>query len=266
MSNISDLGVRSEWYGPEGVLTFRDKTHGPTKAASLWRSCPMLAILCHPELAHVYWNDFDGLPVDADAWTLTEDAGKTGTDIIVDRKGGWVKNFCDGDDNDESYRIGHGETWLFEASKPLWFECQIQLTEASTDDANWVIGVSDAAGANMLLDNGAGPAATYDGAVWFKVDGTLQCQFESSNAGTQVTTSTGLATFVSGDIFRLGFVFDPLDGTTGTITPFADGAAGTAHSLTLSGLQEMHLFFGVKAGGSNEEAIEVDWIRCVQMR
>tara|TARA_Y100000310_G_scaffold250194_1_gene256368 strand:- start:367 stop:1044 length:678 start_codon:yes stop_codon:yes gene_type:complete len=210
---------------------------------------------------HRFEDDFYRLTVDADFWTLTEDAGKTGTDVINDEDGGWFKNFCDGDDNDESYRISHGQSWKFQTDKLLYLETSIQLTEAATDDANWIVGLSDSAGANMLLDDGAGPAASYDGAVFFKVDGTLQVQFETSNAGTQVTTATGLTAFVSGTTYKLAFLYDYKDGTTASVTPFIDGVAGTAHSLTISGLEEMNLFFGVKAGGANEEAIEIDYIR-----
>lgn len=235
----------------------------PAEGAGLWESCPWMAILCDPNLATVLKEGFIFTP-DTGRYTLTEDAGKTGTDALIDQIGsGWLQ-YCDGDDNDESYRYTIGEPFIFAASKPLWFECEVKLTEANTDDANWIVGLMDAFGANALLDNGGGPAASYDGAVFFKVDGTMNIQFETSNAGTQVTTAAA-KTFVSATTFKLGFVFDPGDGTTGTITPYIDDVAGTAHSITLAGLAEMNLGWGVKAGGANEEAIEISKLVCVQI-
>ena len=140
-------------------------------------------------------------------------------------------------------------------------EARLKVDEANTDDANVIVGLSDAAGADMLLDNGAGPAASYDGAVFFKVDGTLAWQFETSNAGDQVTNAA-VGTYTDDTFAKVGFYFD---GAT-TITPYFNGTAGTAHTISCTGLQEMHLFFGVKTGSTNEEAIEIDYIKCVQLR
>jgi len=53
-------------------------------------------------------------------------------------------------------------------------------------------------------------------------------------------------------------------------TVTSDGAAmvaGTAQNITLSGLEEMHLVFGVKAGpGGAAETLQVDYIKCMQLR
>ena len=261
MSNIADLEVRGINKGD--VVNFHEKTHGVQVGNGLWEDCPWLAILCDPALATVFREEFFFTPA-TDRYTLVEDAGKTGTDALQDQAGsGWLQ-YCDGDDNDESYRVSLSELFLLADSKPLWFEATVKLTEANTDDANWIVGLMDAAGDNSLQDNGAGPAASYDGAVFFKVDGTLQVQFETSNAGAQVTNAAVKA-FVSATEFKVGFVFDPGDGTTGTITPYVDDVAYAAHSITLAGLAEMHFLWGVKAGGTNEEAILISKVTIVQL-
>jgi len=251
------LQTRSYW--KNNVMTFYDEGELAAHRSGLWAGCPILAIMCDPGVGDIFMDDFFYF-TEADIWTTTEDADKTGTDIITDAKNGWYKNFCDGNDNDESYCITTGESWKLVSGDPLWFEARIKLTEANTDDANWIVGLTENPGANSLLDNGGGPAANYDGIVFFKVDGTMKIQFETSKAAAQTTNAT-LATFTSGTAYRLGFYYD--GGTT--VTPYVDGVAGTAHSLTLSGLGEMNAFFGVKAGGANEEAIEVDYIKIVQV-
>jgi hypothetical protein len=188
--------------------------------------------------------------------------GTTGTAAGI---GGWMHLYSDGDDNDESYAVTSGESWLFAEGKKLWFECSIACTEASTNKAGYIIGLSDAAGENMLQDAAGGPAASYDGAVFYKMDGTMNIYFETSNAGTQAAATTMKTTCVSGTEYRLGFYYDGT-ATTGVITPYIDGVAKTAQNITNSGLAEMELFFGVKCGGGGEEHLEVNWIKCVQLR
>jgi len=48
-----------------------------------------------------------------------------------------------------------------------------------------------------------------------------------------------------------------------------DGVIGTAHTITLAGLEEMHAIVGVKAGmagDNNEEQIDIDYMKIVQVR
>ena len=146
--------------------------------------------------------------------------------------------------------------------------------EANVDDANWYVGFSDNVAADFMQDNGAGPAANYDGIGFFKVDGTMQIQFETSNAATQETTAA-LSTFTSGVWYTLGFTALTLAATDTTvpIVPYCynhtTGAEtiGTAHTLTIAGLAEMHLIAGLaKAGGANGEQFNVDYTWAAQVR
>lgn len=199
-------------------------------------------------------------------WNITvADAGADGITGMTDAANGVVQVYCDGDDNDEAYVSSVAESWKFQTDKKLYFETKIKLTEAATDVANWIIGLSDTVAANSLKDNGGGPMDSYDGVVFFKVDGTMKIQFETSNAGTQVTDAA-LADFVSGTDYTLGFLYDYNDGTTAKVTPFVNGVAGTARNLAIAGLEEMHILFGVKAGGAKEEALKVDYIKVLTER
>lgn len=204
-----------------------------------------------------YFEDF----VEADAnsrFTDTNDGG-TGTNVLLDGQGGWLSVVTAAADNDYHLMSSGTEFVRMQASKPFFFEAKIRLTEANTDDANWVIGLSDTLTTGFLANDGGGPAASYDGAVFFKVDGTMAIQFETSNAGTQVTNAN-VAAFSSGTEYTLGISFEPGNGTTGNVIPYVNGVAGTTHAITLSGLEEMHLIFGVKAGGANAETLSVDYL------
>jgi len=199
-------------------------------------------------------------------WNVTvADAGAGGTTGMTDAANGVVQVYCDGDDNDEAYVSSVAECWKFQTAKRLYFETKVKLTEANTDDANFIIGLSDTVAANSLQNDGDGPMASYDGAVFFKVDGTMKIQFETSNAAAQVTNAT-LADFASATEYTLGFFYDFNDGVTAKVTPFVNGVAGTTHDLTIAGLEEMHILFGVKAGGANEEALLVDYIHIATER
>ncbi len=200
---------------------------------------------------------------DTDDWIDTVSDG--GTIDSIDAAGGVLSIASTANDNDESYVSSIREAWIFNTTKKVFFQTRIKLTEANTPDANWIIGLSDTVSANFLQDGGGGPAASYDGAVFFKADAVLKIQFETSNGGTQVTNAD-VDDFTSAAWVTLAFLYDFNDGTTATITPYVDGVAGTAHALTISGMQEMHVVMGVKAGGGNAETLLVDYIHVQQER
>jgi len=245
-----------------GLLKFRKRVHNLgdiTQGTGMWENFP-IQVVADPSKAITLYDEFLWF-TEADVWTTTEDGGKSGTDGIMDEIGGVYANFCDGDDNDESYCIAAGQSFQFLTGKKMWFEARLRVDEANTDDANVIVGLSDQAGANMLQDTGAGPAASYDGAVFFKVDGGTYWQFETSNAAAQVTTAT-LAAYADDTMIKLGFYYD---GVT-SVYPYADGVLGTAHTIVLAAQTEAYAFFGLKAGDTNEESVEIDYIKCVQMR
>lgn len=228
-------------------------------ADSMWSNFPLNAII-DPSKCIKMEDDFMTFH-ETFKWVTTEDADKSGSDGIMDVVGGVYQNFCDGNDNDESYCISSGEVFKFTSGKKMWFEARLRVDEANTDDANVIVGLMDAAGADALKDDGGGAPDSYDGAVFLKVDGTLAWQFETSNATAQVTNAA-VGTYTDDTFVRLGFYFDGVS----KITPYVNGVAKTAHTISLTGLEEMHLFFGIKAGGANEESIEIDYIRCIQLR
>lgn len=259
----TSVRLRTRGHTKNGNSSFRDNVYSPTRGLSLWETAPVLAALQDPASFFFMREDFrDNLDLTLN-WAAVKDGAVVPS--LLDAAGGVLSLPTDVNNNDEHYLSSLAENWLFAASKPLWFEARVALTEANVDDANILVGLSDTVGANALLDNGAGPAASYDGAVWFKVDGGTVWQFETSNAGTQVTTASAGA-FVTNTFYRVGLVFNPGDGTTGAVTPYLNGVPGTDHAITLAGLEEMHLVFGVKAGGGAAETLRVDFVQLLAVR
>jgi hypothetical protein len=253
MSEYNSFNVTG-FTSANGVCGTRETNYGRTN--SLWRFFPVSEILQDPGAGSILRNDFYNTDNTND-FTLVTDAG--GTAAIVDEEDGVIRITNNGTDNDESYLSTKAENWIF-ADRPIAFEAYVK----PTGDHNFILGVSDTVGANFLLDSEGGPAASYDGAVFF-VDGGANWKFETSNAGTQVT-STAVGTYTTAEYVRLGFIFDPNDGTTGKITPFINGVAGTAHSITLSGLEEMHVVFGAKNKTGAAAVLDVDYFQIAKVR
>lgn len=241
-----------------GVVSTREAVYGP--ANTLWKFAPVSEALQDPAGYSVYLDDFYQVDTTATVgkFALVTDSG--GSAVVSDVAGGFCVITNAGADNDESYLSTIAENWKFAASKPLWFEAEL----AGVGEHNFIVGLSDTVGANFLQDTEAGPAASYDGAVFF-VDGGAVWKFETSNAGTQVTTANA-GTYTSAATVRLGILFDPNDGTTGKITPYFNGVAGTTHNITLAGLEEMHIVFGAKNKTAAAAVLSVDYVQVVQAR
>ena len=192
-------------------------------------------------------------------YAVVEDAGATEADKITDAHGGVLQIGCDGDDEDECYVSSLAEIFKFQTDKRLFFEALVKLTEAATNKANIIIGLSDTVAADSMQDAGAGPMASFDGVVLFKVDSGVVWQIMASNAASQ-DSEASIGAFSDDTWQKVGFLFDYNDGVTAIVTPYIDGVAGTAVSLTIAGLAEMHILLGVKAGSAAEEALKVDYV------
>ncbi len=217
-------------------------------------------------------DDFFGYDPTATVGKFVE-VGDAGYAVAqTDAAGGVLSIASHGDaDNDEIYVGSVAEVFKFTTNKKVSFRAKFQLTEANTDDANFIIGLSEIMAADTLVDNGAGPVAHFDGAVFYKVDGTMTLYFRSSNGATQ-STAQSMCTFTSASKYEAGFDYDPNDGVTGKLTPWVRDLTagvdyeGTAVDITISGLSEMHVLLGVKTGAAQVETLLVDYVEALQER
>ena len=270
----NELQSRSDWW--RGNHFFYDETVGGGVKSSLRQLLPH-AMKEDPAVAFNFLDDFCTLDVSNTLcyWrTLTEDAGKGGTDAVQDAIKGIYRLYCDGDDNDEAYVHGGLEAWQLENGKYFFWEARVKLTEGNTNQANFIVGLMENVAAASLQDNGGGPPADYDGMVWYKVDATMELNFETALSTAHVT-QTGLITTVSGRWYRVGAFCKPASATTFSVYPFYyDETTGnptlgsTANTLTLTGHGPLELVFGVKQGNTSgtEEYIEIDYFWVCQER
>lgn len=259
--------------GPNGELIVNGAVISPPTSVGvspLWANCP--ASLADPAYS-VFFDDFlnpaSATASDYHAYTSTDDSG-TGTNAFQDAACGIYNVVTAAADNDYHAMSTVAENWLFASRKPLWFEARFKLSEGTTNESTWWFGLTDTLTTGGMQANAAGPLASYDGALIYKTPETaLTVNFETSNAGTQ-NTLAAFATGISNTWHRAGFYFDGT-ATTSTITPyFHNGTSwtiGAAQNITLSGLEEMHAVFGVKAGPTAAaETLQVDYLKIVQLR
>lgn len=265
------MGVTHDGKVVVNGIEVSEATSSPTNKALPWADAPVFGN--DASVGFVMFDDFlnpaSATASDIQAWTAIND-GATGTPAFQDAPGGIFNVVTAAADNDYSAYSSVSEVFKFAEGKKLWFEARFKLAEATTNESTWWFGLTDTLTTGGMQANAAGPLASYDGALWFKTPETsMTINFETSNAGTQVTTSD-IATSVTNTWTKVAFYFDGA-ATTSTITPFYDIGAGwvkgTAHSITLSGLEEMHLVFGVKAGPSGgAETLQVDYVKAAQLR
>lgn len=220
-----------------------------------------------------------------DLWTSVLDTGSTVAD--TDANGGKVILTCDGDVEDAAMLPTTNEIFKIVANKPVYVETRLKITEAATNDADVVFGVSDLVTVDLLVDAEAGVATTFDGALIFKVGndgGTNQTQWQvaSSNGTTQTVEATDHA-HADEEWTTLGILLRPVNATDFEITYFVDLAGGTdlrqmrplnsnprtpdiKHTKLIANMDLMHAVVGVKNGGGAAEVLNVDYMLAWQRR
>lgn len=269
---LTSIHGRRLGLGPNGELIVNGSRVTGATQPDLWKGAPSLNDN-DPSRFFQFFDDFlnpaSATASDYHAYTSNDDAG-TGTNAFQDAAGGIYNVVTAAADNDYHAMSSVAENWLFAAGKELWFEARFKVAEATTSESTWWFGLTDTLTTGGMQANAAGPLASYDGAlIWKTPETAMTVNFETSNAGTQNTLSA-FATSVTNTWTKVGFYFDGA-ATTSTITPYVDvGAgwvAGTAQNITLSGLEEMHMVFGIKAGPTAAaETLQVDYVKVLQLR
>ena len=167
-------------------------------------------------------------------------------------------------DNNECMLRSSNESFLFASDKPLFGEARIQYAEAATDDANIFFGFIDAAGANLLVDDGAGPKTTASGVGIFKVDGGTVWKCWSSKSTTQTTTASTKT--AGGTAYQvLAVEAQPINSTELMCYFWVDGeqlvdtnSKPISQLVTFASATEMHFVpCYAKAGGANSETPKI---------
>lgn len=206
--------------------------------------------------------------------TLAADAGSSATISTTVENGAMVLTTGATDNNEVNlYSNAIGSLG---SGKPHILYARLQYAEANVDDANVLVGIMSAAGtANMLIDDGGGPIASFSGACFYKVDGGTRWQFRTSVAG--VNTTTDLEKTAGGASYQdLAIELNPISPTELIATPWIDTASGNnliqpfkyganagrdipvSNRVAWSSSVGLRVIIGAKAGGANSEVVNVD--------
>lgn len=200
----------------------------------------------------------DFFKLDTVQWASVDDAG-TGTNTLNGTNGGWMSVVTAGADNDHHTMTSTAKSFQFKTGKVLSLEAKVSLTEANTDQGSFVVGFMDTTTTGGLQTGTSGPLASFDGAIFYKIEGTQYIKFMVSNSTTQLVSTVTWA-FTSGTEYTLRLEYGPNDGTTGWVQPFVNGVAGTRLTVDISTMAAMYALFGVKAGSSSAETLKIDYI------
>lgn len=210
--------------------------------------------------------------------SLAADAGSAVASVSTGT-GGTLTLTTGGTDNNEAAIFTTNNVFLFAANKPIAFATRIKYTEANTDDANVAVGLMNAVGANALVDDGAGPKASFSGIIFYKVDGETTWRAVASIG----TTRTGPKGSTSNILLDANGSLDGLTKTPGggsyqwleiNVVPFSttkaradlfiDGVQVQSIEFTYTSAVNMMAFVYVKAGGANSEVVTVDFLGAEQ--
>lgn len=207
-------------------------------------------------------------------WTaLAADTGTSVDPTISSAVGGQLYHFTAATNNNEAATKTTNEVFQILNDRPILGEARIKFVEANTDDANVAFGFADAFGADLLVNDGAGPKTSFSGALIYKVDGGTAWKCVSSVGSTQ-TISTSTSTAGGSDWQVLKIEIQPVSSTIAEAAFFVDGKQlidsstnrPIKHTMTYTNAVAMAVGAYVKAGGSNAEILVVDYINAVQLR
>lgn len=212
-----------------------------------------------------FTNPASATASDTQAYTSNSDGG-TGTNAFQDVTGGVFNVVTAAADNDYQAMSSVAENFIFESGKRIWADFKFKCAEATTSESTWWLGFTDTLTTGGMQANAIGPLASYDGALIYKTPETsMTVNFEVSNAGTQ-STASDIATAVT-DTWNRAQLYH--DGAGNITAHFYNGTSWYSATLpiTLTGLAEMHLVFGIKAGPTAAaETLQIDWLRVVYER
>lgn len=203
-------------------------------------------------------------------WAELWDQVSTGTNTHGDVRGGTLNVLTDAVDDDYHAMQSMAECFDFAGTKELWFEARFRVAEGATNQSTWWFGLSNTDTTGGMQTAGSGPLASYDGVLIYKIEGAMAIDVETSNAGSQ-DIETNIATVVHNTWTRVGFYVSAAAGSA-VIRAYSavnDATSLSPHAFTMvltrSGMEPMHVVFGIKSGGS-VETLEVDYVKCVQLR
>jgi hypothetical protein len=141
-------------------------------------------------LRHGFFDDFQGFltATSTAKWTVVTAVDGTVTQIDSRPGGVAIKSAAaSASGNEDCYLVREAETFCPVADKPIAFGALVQATEDDVNQNNLFVGLTNAAAADLLVNDGAGPKTSGTTLAFFKKDGGLNWWVHVSLGSTQTS-------------------------------------------------------------------------------
>lgn len=231
-----------------------------TAGAGMWAGAPSPADP-DPSKAHVFFRDFIEDEIGATGWVVIEDDAAD-TQVASDAQHGKLVLTCKATtDNDACQAFWAQETFKLTSGKSLWYEARVRCPAGDATNLDFWIGLAETEDLTGVADNM--PA---NGFGFRKDDGDTHIDIHSSDGGTD-TSGTERGTLVNATWIKLGLKFNGGASGAGTLTPYIDGTAGTAITVTYATMAELAPGFMIRNGdGTTTQVLEIDYVKVVTER
>lgn len=223
-----------------------------------------------PELAELmglqygFFDDFQGFltATSTDKYTVVTAVDGTVLQNDAQQGGVAIKSAVATAGNEDCYLVREAETFKPVANCPLKFGALVQATEDDTNQNNLFVGLTDAAAADLLVNDGAGPKTSGTTLAFFKKDGGLNWWVHVSLSTTQTSveltaanSADGTAHVGSGSSKQLLEIdFYPKSSTLADVIFKIDGV--TVYKITdwtITSATDVQAVCGCKDGDSADE-------------
>jgi hypothetical protein len=210
---------------------------------------------------------------DGDIWTKL--ASDTGSTVAVGDYPGGKAYLATGATSHNQAAL-YTTNKCFNLNKPIFGEWLIDYTEANTNTAQVAVGFSSSPGSGLLQNAAAGPAASFSGALIYKVSGETVWRCVSSLSTTQtITKSTTTAGGSTPQDLKIEVI--PVTSTIAEVSFWCNGqqlidASQTSrnvpikHYVTYTGYAQMAATNYIKSESANSEVLHVDSVMLAQGR
>lgn len=200
----------------------------------------------------------------------------SGSSIAVANSAGGALTFTTGaTDNNECSRSSTAKPFLPAANLPLACEGRLSYTENATNKANIFFGFSSAIAANLMVDDGAGPATSMSAAGFYKIDGSTTWAVIVSLGSTQtmatltstVSRDKQTKTAGGGSYQKLKVEINPISSTLAEVLFYIDDVlVYKVAEWTYTSVAQMGFGTYLKAGGAGGEVLTLDYQYAIQAR
>lgn len=220
---------------------------------------------------HNFFRDMENLATGQDGLTtLVADAGSSAA--VGNGANGICALGTGATDNNEAMVRSTNALFLPVANREIYARASLQFTEAATNAANVFFGLASSAGADLLVDNGAGPRTSGTVVGIYKVDGGTVWRCVTRN-GTTVTDTASTVTAGGSAYATLEVILKDAQNGNMAVTFKVNGnylkdanGLNIVHVLPVSGATVANIAAYVKAGSSSAETLNVDYLYGQQSR